>query len=281
MTLSSFLSPLSLLASLCPQEGLGGCSVSSFTADTDNWKSCVIAALLHGTACLMLLRLLDARVGILVSPASSEIPFTGLWFIFQGYSCKTWGVRKTRYFKILKMLVSQTEKCSALLISTQLKSTRRRERQPPVHISGHAGFHCRRDQGTPLWNQWKSILPQSDRLFSDLSRIFLQIANWLRIFHIMKALASMHVDFLAYFLYHCGSNKQKWRRSEVICGSPGELLHWEKQGWEEPVGWGSWDRPQAQVQGEGTFFKEFLEIYFSKVVCTLSLGQFKAAHRCV
>lgn len=89
MTLSSFLSPLSLLVSLCPQEGLGGCSVSSFIADKDNWKSCVIAALLHGTSCLMLLRLLDARVRILVSPASSEIAFMGLWFILQGYSCTT------------------------------------------------------------------------------------------------------------------------------------------------------------------------------------------------
>ena len=209
---------ISSLASLGPQEGLGECFESSFIADKGNWKSCVIASLLHDTTCLTLLRLLDARVRTSISPPSSEIPFTGLWFIFQGYSCTTRSMRETRLFKVLKILMSQTEKCSAFLISTQLKSTRRRERQQPLHSSGNTGFHCHRDHGTPLWNQWKSILPRSDRLLWDLSRIFLQIANWMRVLEIMKALDSMHVNFLVYFLCHCGSNKEKWRRSEVICG---------------------------------------------------------------
>lgn len=114
--------------------------------------------------------------------------------------------------------MSQTEKCSASLISARLKSTRRGERQQPLHSSGNPSLRCHRDHGTPLWNQCKSILPQADRLLWDLSRIFLQIANWIRVLQIMKAPDSMHINFLAYFLGHCGSNKQKLRRSEVIWG---------------------------------------------------------------
>lgn len=43
------------LASFGPQEGLGECFESSFRADKGNWKSRVIALLLHDT-CLVLLR---------------------------------------------------------------------------------------------------------------------------------------------------------------------------------------------------------------------------------
>lgn len=141
------------MSSLCPQEGLGECFQSSFTADKGNWKLHVIAALPHNTTCLTLLRVMDARVRMLVSPPTSETPFTDLWFIFQGYSCTSQSVSETRLFKILKILMSQTEKCSAFLISAQWRSTRRRERQQPLHSSGNTGFHYHHDHGTPPWNQ--------------------------------------------------------------------------------------------------------------------------------
>lgn len=203
--------------------------------------------------CLTLLRLLDARVGISVSPASSEIPFAGLWFIFQGYSRTTRSRRETRLFKVLKVLMSQTEKCSAFLISTWLKSTRRRERQQPLHGSGNTGLHCHHGHGIPLWNQWKSILPQSDRLLWDLSRIFLQIANWIRFLQIMKALDSMHINFLAYFLGHCGSNKQKLRRSDVICGLSAGRSRAGKNRWCGGAG----TPPGHRSGGKGLSFRSF------------------------
>lgn len=138
------------VASLCPQEGLGEGFESSFIADKGNQKSHVIAALPHHTTCLTLLRLLDAPVGTWVSPAGSQIPFTALWSVFQGYCSTTQSVRETRLFKVLKILMSQTEKRSVFLISTQLKSTRRKGRQQPLHSSGDTSFHCHCDHGTPL-----------------------------------------------------------------------------------------------------------------------------------
>lgn len=238
---------VSSLGSLGPQEGFGECFQSSFIADK---RQLEITCYRVST----LLRLLDARAGTRVSPASSEIPFTGLWFIFQGHSRTSRRVRETRLFKVLKILMSQTEKGSAFLISTQLKSTRRRGRQQPLHSSGNTSFHCRRDHGTPLRNQWKSILPQSDRLLWDLSRNFLQIANWMRVLQIMKALDSMHVNFLAYFLCYCGINKQKWRRSEVVCGlcSGASALGEAELG--RTGGGGELGLPPGTDLREGTFF---------------------------